>query len=206
MPQYSLHYFNARGPAEFIRYMFAYAKVPYEDKRYEPQEWPKVKPTMPFGTVPVLFIDSKRTLGQSRAIGRFLAHEFGLLPKNAFESAKCDEFVDQMSDAHSDVAQLYHNREDKEKAKKIFEELVTTKLDAKLMKLEKMIEENGGEYCVGKQLTWADFHLSTMLALWHVFELGDYLKKYVNMAKIQKKVENLPEVKKWIAKRPVTIH
>ena len=45
MPQYKLHYFNSRGRAEVARYIFAYAKIDYEDMRYEKEQWLEFKPS-----------------------------------------------------------------------------------------------------------------------------------------------------------------
>lgn len=43
MPNYKLTYFNARGFAEYSRYMFEYAGVPYEDDRINKEDWPSLK-------------------------------------------------------------------------------------------------------------------------------------------------------------------
>ena len=41
---YKLLYFNIKGLAEPIRYLFSYGKVEYEDERIEnPEEWAKIK-------------------------------------------------------------------------------------------------------------------------------------------------------------------
>ena len=56
MVKYRLIYFNARGRAEVIRYIFAYAKVPFEDFRVEKQDWPLYQPKTLFGKLPVLEI------------------------------------------------------------------------------------------------------------------------------------------------------
>ena len=45
MPSYKLIYFNFRGRAEVIRLMFAEADQPYEDYRFEREDWPKEKPS-----------------------------------------------------------------------------------------------------------------------------------------------------------------
>ena len=87
---YKLRYFNIRGRAEFLRYMFAYANQDYTDDRIENEDWPQIKPTMPFGQIPVLEIRQSRkvdVIAQSNAIGiiyliffyykcQFLFHKF----------------------------------------------------------------------------------------------------------------------------------
>lgn len=46
IPAYKLHYFNAKGLAEPIRFLFAYGRLPYEDIRIEYKEWPAIKSCM----------------------------------------------------------------------------------------------------------------------------------------------------------------
>ncbi|KFO24966.1 Hematopoietic prostaglandin D synthase [Fukomys damarensis] len=43
MPNYKLMYFNMRGRAEIIRYIFAYLDIKYEDHRIEEADWPEIK-------------------------------------------------------------------------------------------------------------------------------------------------------------------
>ena len=40
---YKLIYFNARGRAEHIRYIFAHAGIDYVDERIPKERWPEVK-------------------------------------------------------------------------------------------------------------------------------------------------------------------
>lgn len=42
-PKYKLIYFNARGRAEHIRYIFAYVGIDYIDERISSDRWPEVK-------------------------------------------------------------------------------------------------------------------------------------------------------------------
>eukprot|EP00069_Balaena_mysticetus_P004346 bmy_17236T0 len=71
MPNYKLTYFNMRGRAEIIRYIFAYLDIKYEDHRIEQSDWPEIKSTLPFGKIPILEVDGLN-LHQSLAIARYL--------------------------------------------------------------------------------------------------------------------------------------
>ena len=72
MVHYKLTYFNARGRAEIIRLIFAFAKQEYVDERIEFKDWPALKPRTPLGQLPYLEIkDGAKEiyLGQSMTIG-----------------------------------------------------------------------------------------------------------------------------------------
>ncbi len=88
MVQYKLLYFNGRGLAELSRYILAIAGQEYEDARFEFSEWAAIKPTTPFGQVPLLEIKEENSvthISQSNAIARFLANKFGLAGKTDIE-------------------------------------------------------------------------------------------------------------------------
>ncbi|XP_074130647.1 hematopoietic prostaglandin D synthase isoform X2 [Sminthopsis crassicaudata] len=97
MPHYKLIYFNMRGRAEIIRYLFAYLDIQYEDHRISQDDWPTVKQTVPFGKIPILEVDGV-PLHQSLAIGRFLAREAGLAGKTELEQCQVDAIIDTMDD------------------------------------------------------------------------------------------------------------
>ncbi|XP_036008130.1 hematopoietic prostaglandin D synthase isoform X2 [Mus musculus] len=97
MPNYKLLYFNMRGRAEIIRYIFAYLDIKYEDHRIEQADWPKIKPTLPFGKIPVLEVEGL-TIHQSLAIARYLTKNTDLAGKTALEQCQADAVVDTLDD------------------------------------------------------------------------------------------------------------
>uniref|UniRef100_F1LBG7 Glutathione S-transferase 1 n=1 Tax=Ascaris suum TaxID=6253 RepID=F1LBG7_ASCSU len=76
MSQYKLTYFNIRGLGEGARLIFHQAGVEFEDNRLSREDWPSLKPSTPFGQLPLLEVDGE-VLAQSTAIFRYLGRKFG---------------------------------------------------------------------------------------------------------------------------------
>ncbi len=72
--------------------MLAYAGIPFEDVRVSNADWGALKPTMPFGTMPVLDVDGRK-LAQSVAVHRYVATLAGLMPSDPWGVAKADEVL-----------------------------------------------------------------------------------------------------------------
>ena len=125
MSDIKLVYFNVKGRAETARLVLAYAGVQYEDKRIEGGGWDfdffkkrlflnqfisaemaALKPTLPFGQLPVLEYKGT-TICQSMTIARFLANEFGLAGDTPIEKAQVDEVVDSISDFQNALVTIY---------------------------------------------------------------------------------------------------
>ncbi|XP_011879075.1 PREDICTED: uncharacterized protein LOC105568212 [Vollenhovia emeryi] len=202
MPSYKLIYYPITALAEPIRFLFNYAGIEFEDERFDRKDWPKLKPTMPFGKVPVLIVDGKK-IDQSVAIGRYLAKQCGLAGKNDWESLEIDSTIDTIHDLRLNIAGFHYesNEQAKETKRKIAKE---TTVPYYLERLDAQVKKNGG-YFVGGALSWADFTFVALLEYLNFMMNEDIVEKYKNLKQLQKKVEEVPAIKKWIAKRPATI-
>jgi len=90
-------YFDLRARGEITRLLFAAAKKPLNEVRVQFADWPTLKPTMPFGQLPVLNI-SGTEYAQSLAIQAFIAKEFGLYPTNNRDALMTDQIANARED------------------------------------------------------------------------------------------------------------
>nr|XP_033200362.1 hematopoietic prostaglandin D synthase-like [Bombus vancouverensis nearcticus] len=100
-PTYKQIYFNARGRAEHIRYIFAYTGIEYTDERIPEELWPEYKDSMPYKKLPVLEIDGT-PVAQSNAVARYLAKKYDLMGRNEWDAMICDVLVDALGDLWAD--------------------------------------------------------------------------------------------------------
>ncbi|EEB14149.1 glutathione S-transferase, putative [Pediculus humanus corporis] len=200
-PEYKLIYFNARGRAEHIRFIFAYAGVDYVDERISQGDWPEYKKKMPFGTVPVLEVNGK-TIAQSNAIARYLAKKYNLAGKNDWESLECDVLIDSLSDIKQ-VLMQYRNECDplKKEEKKII--LMKETIPFYMNKFEDIISKNNG-FSVGESVTWADFVFASSLENFECIFGKNALDRYPALKALKEKIFNIPKIKEWVQKRPQT--
>jgi hypothetical protein len=68
IPKLKLTYFNIQGAAEKVRLAFVLGAVPFDDVRVPFPEWPALKPTTPYGQLPLLTIDDGEPMAQSDAM------------------------------------------------------------------------------------------------------------------------------------------
>ncbi|CAB0039887.1 unnamed protein product [Trichogramma brassicae] len=181
---YKLIYFNARGRAEHIRYILAYAGLNYTDERIPKERWPELKKSMPFGQLPVLEINGQ-VIAQSNAIARYLARKHGLTGSDEWEAMLCDALVDSLGDLKLELLQ-FQKEDDLFKKEEKKAKFVKETIPFFLNKFEKTIGSNGG-FAVGSSMFGATA-----------------LEKYPALRGLKQRVHALPAIAEWIAKRPHT--
>jgi len=204
MPTYKLTYFNGRGRAEIIRLVFAAAGVDYQDFRLERDQWPSHKADTPFGQVPMLEVDGVK-LCQSNACARYLATKYNLAGKNELERAQADMIVDCLEDSLKPILSFFMEKDEAKKSegkKKYCDE----QLPGYLTHLENILKANhGGDgYFVGNELTWADLSFLQFVSWIPMCGCDKPLDKFPKLKALKEKVEKLPKIAAWIAKRPQT--
>merc|ERR1711978_711465 len=123
-----LTYFPARGRAEISRLIFAHAGVKFDDIRLTGEDFAKVKPILPYGSMPILEYKGE-VICESMAIAAFLADICNLAGTNAVEKAKANEIVLAMNGLFETIAKILFSPEG-EKAgmkKKLLEETLPQK-------------------------------------------------------------------------------
>lgn len=201
MPTYKLYYFQARGGAELIRWIFIQAGVPYEDVRLTKEEWAEFKPKTPYGVIPVLEIDGK-LYGGSGPIERYLAEQYGLAGSNSLENFELSTIYDVTRDLILRMMVLQMEKEDARKAE-LKKELDETHLPKYLGILNKVITDNGSAdgWIYGNKVTYVDMRIACMFDF--VLKASpNALDAYPAIAKLKAAVEALPNIAKWLKERP----
>ncbi|EGZ23684.1 hypothetical protein PHYSODRAFT_353862 [Phytophthora sojae] len=151
-PTLKLTYFDGKGRAELTRLIFNYGGVAFTDDRISHADFGALKPTLPFGQVPILEVDGV-VYAQSMAIARYAAKIAGLYPSNAVEALKADMFSCSMGDLEGpfvDIAFKTPDEAEKAQKKKVFIEETVPKFFATL---EKLVAD---KFILGGKISYAD--------------------------------------------------
>ncbi|XP_046402835.1 glutathione S-transferase-like [Ischnura elegans] len=198
---YKMTYFNVRGLGEPIRYLLVYGGIDFEDKRIGFEQWPAMKSTTPYGKLPLMEIDGEQ-FHQSAAIARYIAKQLKLTGDDDIESMLCDIVVDTFSDFRSQMTSWFREKDEAIKEKKRGP-LINETVPFYMERFEKELEKNNGYFVRGK-LTWADFYVAAVVEVMEDMCKISCLDKYPNIKAHKEKIENIPQIKAYIEKRPKT--
>lgn len=181
------------------------AGVEFEDHRLGEEEFAELKPKLPTGQVPILYIDNV-PFSQSTAIARYLARKFGFSGKSAEEELIADSVVDTFKDFIESfrkfvVAVLTGESEDK--MKEIREEVMKPATKTYFAYLNKVLERSESGFLVGSNLTWADLVVADNLTTLINAELID-VNEEKKLVEFRAKILETPKLKEWLEKRPET--
>lgn len=202
MSTYKLTYFNARGRAEIIRFLFVQAGVDYEDNRIKFEDWPKLKETTPFGTLPILEYDG-RVIGGSMPIARFVAEKVGLAGTNEAENAEIAGIVDFLGDLATRLNTANYEKDEGRKAQ-LKKDLSEQHLPKFFGILEKRITQNTSGWLFGPNVTYADFRLYLLASIVKNTVSEKFFDDYPGTKKLTEVVEALPKIAEWLKSRPKT--
>lgn len=216
-----LKYFNARGAAETCRVLLAIGGEEYDDIRYDwtpgtmkSEAFADAKASgelkLNLNRAPVLVVDGV-SIGQSKAIERFLAKRFGLMGKSPVEEALIDCMAEHCRDVRDAAARkgfsaFARGKTDEEK-RVAREEWFTVDFPAMLGKINDAVQETSKTkgFAVGSSLTLADVAIWSMLSECQDSDKEDTAKASVNcdaLNAVVSSVSSHAKVVEWLEKRP----
>ncbi|XP_064616466.1 glutathione S-transferase-like [Liolophura sinensis] len=204
MPTYKLYYFDVPARGELPRIILSAAGQPFEDIRFSGQEWPKYKPKMPFGQVPVLEVDGQM-IAQEYAISKFLARQFGFCSEDNLDHAREDMYVFLSEDIYVKVEEIFHTRDDKEKSEALKKKFVNETGPVMLSKLEQALSKSASGYLVRGKLSWADLAVFSNLGVMEFIlptESVNLLEHCPNIRRNMELVRRNPNVNTYLKQRP----
>lgn len=201
MTKPKLTYFDApvsRG--EECRLALHLAGVEFEDHRVKGPDWPAIKPTTPYGSMPVYEIPGRPAIAHSNAILALIGREHGLHPTDAFEAARHEGMMQHVEDMRHHVGPTIRLGEAEKKVAR--EALVAGYLPAWAAFAEKNITE--GPFFAGGKLNVVDLKVH-MAVRWFLGGKVDHIPatifdNYPKLMGIHDAVRDHAGVKGWYAK------
>lgn len=148
-----LQYFDFHGGrGETARIALSIGNVPFTDERVKGADWPALKPSTPFGELPVLEVDGER-ISQSNAINRYVGQLTGLYPDDPWQAAQCDEVCCATEALNDALGPSFSLKGDEQKRER--ERLLAGPIPRCLKGLENLLVRRGEWFAAGR-LTIAD--------------------------------------------------
>lgn len=203
MSKPKLTYFDApvsRG--EECRLALHAAGVDFEDNRIKREEWAALKPTTPFGGLPVFEVEGHPPLGQTNAILTLIGRRHGLHPKDDFEAAQHEAMMAHVEDLRNTVAPTMRIADEAEK-KKAREGLTAGYIPTWAANAEKQIGDRG-PFFGGEKLNVVDIKIYISMR-WFISGALDNIPKtifegYPKLNRIFDAVKDHEAIKSWQAK------
>ncbi|KAG2532955.1 hypothetical protein JM18_000871 [Phytophthora kernoviae] len=193
-----LIYFDGKGRAELARMLFNYGGIAFEDSRIGHADFATLKPTLPFGQVPVLEVDGT-VYSQSLAINLYAAKLSGLFPSDNLEALKSDMFSQSLTEMEGPFVEFMFKTPDETKKaelKKVFIEETVPKL---FTVLEKMV---GGKFILGDKISHVDLQLLDVVANKIAWVFPTFsLEAHPALAAVVNNVKADPKVAAYLAKQ-----
>ena len=217
-----LKYFDIQGAAETCRVIFALCNKEYDDARYAIDQKTFSSPAFlaakesgelkfNLNRAPVLVTEEGKTIGQSKAIERYLAKKFGLMGKTLEDEAMIDCIAEHCRDVKDAArakgfSRFTKNKTEEEKAaarKEWFER----DFPEMLMKIEDAVKEtsDGNGCAFGSETTYADVVIWSLLRDCPAADLDDTRKaseECTLLNSIANRIISNDEVATWLSERP----
>ncbi|XP_072391086.1 glutathione S-transferase-like [Diabrotica undecimpunctata] len=196
---YKLTYFDLTARAEPIRMLFSYGEIPFEDKRIQFGDWPKIKSTTPLGQLPILEIDGK-VIPQTLAICRHVASLAKLDGKDAKENLALDVAVETLLDLQKlGFESMFGSDAKKKEALENLKKVIPIYFG----QLEDYAKKHNG-YVAFERLSWADILFVCVYELLVNVVGKEAVVSYPSLQKVKKNVLAAKGINKWIKNRPTS--
>lgn len=200
MTKPKLTYFDApTSRGEECRLALWLAGVDFDDNRIGRNDWAALKPTTPFGSLPVFEVAGKPAISQSNAILGHIGRRYGLLPTDEWEALRLDSLLSAAEDLRHAISRTFGIK-DAEELKQRRAELVAGPIANFAANVEKQIV---GPFAGGAQISVADIKLFVMAGwlksgvLDHV--PADVLAKSPKLNQLYDAVKQHPKIVAWYA-------
>eukprot|EP00931_Biecheleriopsis_adriatica_P068058 TRINITY_DN42093_c0_g1_i1.p1 TRINITY_DN42093_c0_g1~~TRINITY_DN42093_c0_g1_i1.p1 ORF type:complete len:227 (+),score=60.23 TRINITY_DN42093_c0_g1_i1:98-778(+) len=223
MAKIKLTYFNIEAAAEKVRLALVMTGTEFEDNRIDFAAWQELKPTTPFGQLPIMEVTledgTTKTFAQSVAMMRWAARKFDksgtLYPADADASVETEEMLGLSDDlARAWTPCLYMGMGDRHKAfghpeewpekaatvQKLREGFLANELPKFMAFFSKKLEATGAFLC-GANPTIADLQLLAQLR-YFTKGVADYvpancLEPYTVITAWMARMHEVPQIKAW---------
>lgn len=202
MSKPTLTYFDSPASrGEECRMALSLAGIDFTDRRLKRDEWAALKPSMPYGSLPVLEIPGKAPLAHSNAILGFIGREHGLLPSDSFEAARHVAVMEACEELRHHVTPVLRITDEAQKV------TARGELQNKYMPtwagfVEKQI--GSGPFFGGSTISVADIKLY-MIVRWVASGNIDHVSKdtfapFSKLTRLYQAVGDHPGIKAWQAR------
>lgn len=231
MAPITLTYFDIEGVAEKVRLALLLAGADFEDRRVNRDTWQALKPTAPWGQLPLLEVNGK-TWTQSFAMLRWAGRQnvkpslAGLVPQGCLypvdDVVLCLE-IDEVMGLADDLARAWHpsiyvgmrpdllghefgsDEEKVAKVKAIRERFLADDFPRMMGYFTKILESKGNKFLCGDSLTIADCVLLPQLR-YFMKGLADFipvtcLEAYPALTSWNERMMAIPEIQQWYSSK-----
>ena len=204
-----LTYFGITGRGEATRLALTIGGIDFIDERISFADWPSLKPTTPWGSLPILTLahdnnNGRQVVAQQRAILRLVGKETGLYPlDDHFQAAQIDQVLDAVEDVGSKTNAVGQGLPQSEKEAARLAACQPNGVTHQLLeKRDQFIAQNGKNgHVVGDTLTIADLfvYTSTSNLVGGIYDgvPSNTVDSFAHIAACRKLVRSHPAVQKW---------
>jgi glutathione S-transferase len=194
-----LSYFDFAGSrGEECRLALHLAGVDFDDVRVPSADWPALKPSTPFGAMPVLELPGRPALAHSNAILVYVGRQHGLHPADDFEAARHESLMSAVEELRHALTPALRAT-DPEQRRQMREALADNELRRWGEQVDRQLGE--GPFVAGDRLQVADLKLY-MVVRWLSSGVLDHVPTTVldhapKLMRLHRAVAEHPGVLAW---------